>query len=129
MLRQNKPQNAPISALLLDRMLMDASAVAHRRADRGVTQCVWKAWHGAVVHHAQVKQTMANAILRFCHRSSAAAFEHWQDYVAASKILHVQQQHAVQRMQKKQLLKICMFWRALAAVTQQHKVRKRQSSC
>lgn len=108
---------------------MQASTVAHRRADRGVTQRVWKAWRGAVVHHAHVKQTMANAILRICHRSSAAAFEHWQDYVAASKILHAQQQHAVQRMQEKQLVKICMSWRALAAVQQQYKVWKSQCSC
>ena len=105
-------------------MLIQGSAVAHRRADRGVTQRVWKAWHGAVVHHAHVKQTMAIAILRVCHRSSAAAFERWQEYVAASKVLRVQQQHAVQRMQKKQLYRMWMFWRAVAAVKQQYKVNK-----
>lgn len=97
----------------------------HRRADRGMAQQVWKAWHGAVVHHAHVKQTMANAILRICHRSTAAAFEHWQDHVAAIESL---QQHAVQRMQKTRLHKMCMLWRALAAVKQQHKVSTRPIS-
>lgn len=94
-----------------------------------MTQRAWKAWHGAVVHRALVKQTMANAILRICHRSSAAAFERWQEYVTASKLLHVQQQHAVQRMQRKQLHKMWMFWRALAAVKQHHKVKEKQRFC
>ena len=107
-------------------MLHQGLAVARRRTNRGVTERVWKAWHGVVVHHARVKQTMATAILRICHRSSAAAFEHWLEYVAASKSLQIQQQHVIQRMQKKQLIKICMFWRACAAVKQQYKVRKAQ---
>ena len=119
MLSQNTTGHIPSKAPLGQ---LTPGVMWHRRADRRVMQRVWLAWHGEVVHHAHVKQVVANAVLRICHRSSAAAFEHWQQYVAAAKSLHLEQQHAKQRMQNKQLQKICLYWRALAALKQQYKV-------
>lgn len=98
--------------------------VWHRRADRVTTQHVWRAWRDAVVHRVHVKQAVVCALMRICHRSSTAALEHWQQYVAATKSLRLQQQHAVLHMQKKQLQKICLYWRALAVVKQRYKVSK-----
>lgn len=94
----------------------------HRRADRGITQHVWLAWRDAVVHRAHVKQAVVSALMRICHKSSAAAFQHWQEYVAATRVLSLQQEHAVRHMQTKRLQKICLYWRAFAAVKQQYKV-------
>ena len=105
------------------------ACVWRRQADRRLTQHVWLAWHGAIKHHAHVKQAVATAIMRICHRSSANAFEHWQHYTVATRTLRVQEMHVLHLLQYKRLQQTWQQWHALVDQRQQRQVSEPCCSC
>jgi hypothetical protein len=83
---------------------------------------VWDAWQNSIKHCRHVKHTLANAIMRICHRSTAIAFSHWREFVVISKMLRLQEQEAVQHLQQLLLQQFWAAWRSTVAQKQQHKV-------
>ncbi len=85
-------------------------------------QQVWDAWQNSIKHCRHVKHTLANAVMRICHRSTAIAFSHWREFVVISKMLRLQEQEAVQHLQRLRLQRYWAAWRSAVAQKQQHKV-------
>lgn len=104
-------------------MLMGCKAVLYlRRLDRRAVQHAWGAWRSGFQHRKSRKQKLAISVRRMSHKYSATAFEQWKEYVTVSKMLRLQQHHAMQHLQDVRLRQFWAAWQSVNFQQQQHKV-------
>ena len=102
---------------------MGCKAVLYlRRSDRRAVQHAWGAWRSGFQHRKSRKQKLAISVRRMSHKYSATAFEQWKEYVTVSKMLRLQQHHAMQHLQDVRLRQFWAAWQSVNFQQQQHKV-------